>query len=84
MLVASFVTANSERVSNRTYEDFYKLLGTNPKMMGVVARMNTNNTINYLTEGLFNIFYNEKGVNKFQPIDSLEVQWDLEVDQHSR
>lgn len=80
MLVASFVTANSERVSNRTYEDFYKLLGTNPKMMGVVAKMNTNNTINYLTEGLFNIFYNEKGVNKFQPIDSLEVQWELEVD----
>lgn len=80
MLVASFVTANSERVSNRTYEDFYKLLGTQPKMMGVVARMNQNNTINYLTEGLFNIFYNEKSVNKFQPIDSLEVQWSLETD----
>ena len=74
MIVANYVNIKPEQAHSRTYEDFYKLLGTAPKMMGVMARMNVNNTSTFLTEGLSNVFYNEKKtVNKFQPIDSLQV-----------
>ena len=80
MIVASYVNLKPEIAHSRTYEDFYKLLGTTPKMMGVMARMNMNNTATFLTEGLMNVFYNQKSVNKFQPINSLMVEWNIEVD----
>ena len=44
MVVASYVNVKPEMAHSRTYEDFYKLLGTRPKMMGVMARMFPNNT----------------------------------------
>lgn len=39
-----------------------------------MARMNTQNTATLLTEGLMNVFYNSKTVNKFQPINALLVE----------
>lgn len=49
-----------------TYEDFYKFLGTKPHMLGVVSRMNTDLTADFLTRSLANIYYNdEKKANKF-------------------
>ena len=80
MIVASYVNLKPELAHSRTYEDFYKFLGTTPKMMGVMARMNMNNTATFLTEGLMNVYYNQKSVNKFQPINSLQVEWNIEVD----
>ena len=80
MLVANYMPIKPEMSHSRTYEDFYKFLGTNPKMMGVVARMNSENTATFLTEGLMNIYHNTKTVNKFQPINSMQVDWDIEVD----
>lgn len=80
MIVASYVNVKPELAHSRTYEDYYKFLGTTPKMMGVMARMNTNNTATFLTEGLMNVYYNQKTVNKFQPINSLMVEWGIEVD----
>ena len=44
MVVASYVNVKPELAHSRTYEDFYKFLGTRPKMMGVMARMFPNNT----------------------------------------
>jgi hypothetical protein len=79
MIVASYVNLKPELAHSRTYEDFYKLLGTTPQMMGVMARMNMNNTATFLTEGLMNLYYNQKTVNKFQPINSLLVEWTIEV-----
>jgi hypothetical protein len=49
-------------------------------MMGVMARMFQNNTANFITEGLMNIFYNQKTANKFQPINSLMVEWEIDVE----
>lgn len=49
-------------------------------MMGVMARMNTQNTATLLTEGLMNVFYNSKTVNKFQPINALLVEWNIDVE----
>jgi hypothetical protein len=80
MLVASYVNVKPEVSANRTYEDFYKLLGTRPKMMGVMARMTPNNTATFLTEALMNVYYNQKNANKFQPINSLQVEWEIDVE----
>lgn len=80
MIVASYVNLKPEMAHSRTYEDFYKFLGTRPKMMGVMARMNTHNTATFLTEALNNIYYNSKTQNKFQPINSLMIEWDIDVD----
>lgn len=80
MIVASYVHRKPEMAHSRTYEDFYKFLGTRPKMMGVMARMNSNNTATFLTEGLMNVYYNKEKVSKFQPINSLQIEWEIEVD----
>jgi len=80
MIVASYVNVKPEMAHSRTYEDFYKFLGTRPKMMGVMARMNTQNTATFLTEGLMNIYYNSKTANKFQPINSLMIEWEIDVE----
>ena len=74
MIVASYTNIKPDMAHARTYEDFYKFLGTRPKMMGVMARMYTHNTATFLTESLFNIYYNEKQGGKFQPINSLIVE----------
>lgn len=80
MVVASYVNVKPEMAHSRTYEDFYKLLGTRPKMMGVMARMYPNNTATWLTEGLLNVYQNQKTATKFQPINSMEINWNIEVD----
>ena len=74
MIVASYTHRKPEMSHSRTYEDFYKLLGQRPKMMGVMARMNSSNTATFLTEGLMNIYHNEDKVSKFQPINSMSVE----------
>lgn len=80
MVIASYVNVKPELAHSRTYEDFYKLLGTRPKMMGVMARMYTHNTATFLTEALMNIYYNSKTANKFQPINSLMIEWEIDVE----
>lgn len=73
MVIANYVNVKPEVAHERTYEDFYKFLGVRPKMMGVMARMNSQNTATFLTEGLMNIYQNDKTVNKYQPINSLMI-----------
>lgn len=73
MVIANYINVKPEVSHNRTYEDFYKFLGARPKMMGVMARMYANNTATYLTEALMNIYHNDKSVNKFQPINSMQI-----------
>lgn len=80
MIVASYVNLKPELAHARTYEDFYKFLGARSEMLGVVARMYTNNTATFLTEALKNVYYNEKTVNKFQPINAMSIEWDVDVD----
>jgi hypothetical protein len=48
--------------------------------MGVMARMYTNNTATFLTEALMNVYYNSKTANKYQPINSLMIEWDIDVE----
>lgn len=80
MYIASYTNVKPEVAGAKTYEDFYKFLGTRPKFMGVMARMSPHNTVSFLTEGLGNIFYNSKEANKFQPINSLAIEWSIETE----
>lgn len=45
-----------------------------------MARMYTQNTATFLTEALMNIYYNSKTANKFQPINSLMIEWNIDVE----
>lgn len=49
-------------------------------MLGVVSRMNPNLSADFLTRSLANIYYNdEKKANKFQAIDSMYFEWEVQV-----
>jgi hypothetical protein len=62
-------------MDTKTYEDWSKYLGSKPHRIGVVARMFPNNTLNFLTDGLRNIFYNGEKESKYQLSDSMVIEW---------
>lgn len=65
----------------KTYEDWSKYLGVKPNRIGIVARMYPENTINFLTDGLKNVFYNDEKASKYQVSDSLVFEWQIENNQ---
>lgn len=80
MIVANFVTQRPTQSETYTYEDFYKFLGTQPHRLGVVSRMFPDLTASFLTESLKNVYYNDKKKgNKFQSIDAMYFEWDVET-----
>lgn len=69
-------------MNTKTYEDWSTYLGAKPYRFGVVARLYPQNTINFITDGLRNIFYNDaKGGSKFQTVNSLFYEWSIETNQ---
>lgn len=78
-LIANFVTVRPEMAQTRTYEDFYKFVGASPARFGVVASMYKNNTASFLTEGLGNITYNKATPSKFQKINQMLFEWEIET-----
>jgi hypothetical protein len=79
-LIAQFTTLKPEMAHSRTYEDFYKFLGAAPERLGIVSTMYPEFTASFLTEGMGNIVYNKKDPgNKFQPINSLMFEWNIDV-----
>ena len=85
MIVANFVTNRPTMSETKTYEDFHKFLGASPHKLGIVSRLYPQNTATYLTESLKNVFYNEaKGANKFQSIDAMMFDWEVETNQKVR
>ena len=79
-LIAEFTTIKPELAHTKTYEDFYKFIGAKPHRMGIVSTMYKHMTSSYLTEGLGNIIYNKKqSGNKFQKINSLMFDWEIDV-----
>ena len=80
MIVANFVTNRPTMGETRTYEDFYKFLGTKPTRLGIVSRLYPQLTASYLTESLRNIFYmDSKSNNKYRSIDSMFFEWEVET-----
>lgn len=84
MEVAKFTTINPNMSSTRTYEDFSKWIGTKPKRFGVVSRMFPENTTTYITEALGNVFELNGSKNKFQSINSLYYEWEIETNDIKR
>ena len=80
MIVANFTTNRANMGDTRTYEDFYKFLGTRPARLGIMSRLYPNLTASYLTESLRNIFYQDsKAGNKYKSIDSMYFEWEVET-----
>lgn len=66
-------------MNTKTYEDWSKYLGVKPHRLGVVARMYTDNTLNFLTDGLRNVFYKDEKADQFQTSSSLMFEWEVET-----
>ena len=85
MLVAQFTTNHAAMGDTRTYEEFYKFLGSQPHKLGLVSRLYPQLTASYLTESLRNIFYQEgKSKNRFQNLDSMYFEWEVETNNIKR
>lgn len=78
-LIANFVTNRPTMSETRTYEDFYKFLGSKPARLGVMSRLYPYLTASFLTESLKNVFYKDTTSQKYQSIDSLYFEWEVEV-----
>jgi len=64
----------------RTVQHFNTLLGDKPHKLGLVATMYPDLAITTLTDALRNVYYNPKSSSSnFQPINSMAVQWDIDV-----
>ena len=81
MKVAEITSRIPNMGDTKTYEDWKKYVGEKPHRMGVVARMYPNNTLNFLTDGLRNVFYNNEKASKYQLSDSLAFEWEIETNQ---
>lgn len=79
MLVANFTSRIPTMGQTKTYEDWSKYLGSKPHRIGVVARMYTDNTLNFITDGLRNIFYKDEKADQFQLSSSLLFEWVVET-----
>lgn len=79
MLVANFTSRIPTMGQTKTYEDWSKYLGSKPYRIGVVARMYTDNTLNFITDGLRNIFYKDEKADQFQLSSSLLFEWIVET-----
>lgn len=79
MIVANYVSNRPNMSETKTYEDFYKFLGTRPTRLGVMARLYPELTASYLTESLRNIFYMGNKTEKYKSIDSMYFEWDVET-----
>lgn len=81
MLVAKITSKIPTMGQTKTYEDWSTYLGVKPHRFGVVARMYPQNTLNFITDGLRNIFYNDAKASKYQTLNTLMFEWELETNQ---
>ena len=79
MLVANFTSRIPNMGDTKTYEDWSKYLGTKPHRLGVVARMYTDNTLNFITDGLRNVFYKGERASAYELSSSLVFEWEVET-----
>jgi hypothetical protein len=79
MLIANFTTEKANMSATRTYEDFSTFLGVRPERIGLAASLYKDLTASALTEQLMNVYYNKKEGTKFQPINSLMFEWEIDT-----
>ena len=52
---------------------------TKPHRIGVVARMYTDNTLNFITDGLRNVFYKGEKASNYESSSSLAFEWEVKL-----
>lgn len=67
------------KLDTKTYEDWSKYLGTRPYRLGVVARMYPDNTLNFIMDGLRNVYYKDEKVDQFQLTTSMLFEWQVDL-----
>ncbi len=80
MKVFDLTTIKPNMGTTKTVEDFSKFLGAKPHRLGIVSKMYEDLTASYLTESLMNIYTNQSKPSKFQNIDALVFEWELDVE----
>ena len=78
MIVASYVTNKSNMSDTKTYEDFYKFLGSKPHRLGVMSRMYPYLTASFLTESLKNVFYMDNKQQQYKSLEAPYFEWETE------
>ena len=63
----------------RTYESIGAFLGKDAYKFGLISSLKPNHTASFLTESLMNVYTNDKKAGKFQHVDSMSFEWDIEV-----
>lgn len=77
MLIANFTSRIPTMGETKTYEDWSKYLGSKPYRLGVVARMYVDNTLNFITDGLRNVFYKGERASAYELSSSLVFEWEV-------
>lgn len=78
MLVANFTSRIPNMGSTKTAEDWSKYLGLKPYRLGVVARMYTDNTLSFITDGLRNVYYKDSDT-QFRTTPNMMFEWNIET-----
>lgn len=79
-VIANFTTVRPEMASSRTYKDFYNFIGQHANNFGVVARLYQKHTMSYFTEAFGNVITGSEGSrSKFQPLDTMKFEWQVET-----
>jgi len=63
----------------KTVQNFGTLLGEKPHKLGTVVTMYPHLAISTLTDALRNIYYQPKKSGGFTPINSMAIEWDIDV-----
>jgi hypothetical protein len=79
MIVANFVTNRPTMGETATYEDFWKTLGVKPHKLGIMAKLYPDLTASFITESLFNVYAKTGKPNKFESIEALMFDWEIET-----
>lgn len=84
-VIANFVTVRPEMAHTRTAKDWYTFLGAHAENLGVAAKLYEKHTASYFTEAFGNVMYNgSKSESKYQKLNSLMFEWEVEVNQIKR
>lgn len=80
-----FLTHRPDMMHTRTAKDWYNFMGARAENLGIAAKLYPKHTASYFTEAFGNVMYNDsKKGNKFQPISSMEFNWEIQSNEIRR
>lgn len=80
MKIVDRQTVAQNMSATKTVEHLGTLLGHKPHKLGSVVTMYPHLSISILTDALKNVYYNpKKNSNSFTPINSMAVEWEIDV-----